>query len=89
MDSQGWYGDPFEAHEARWFSAGAPTALVRDGELEKTDPPPADSWDGPLTPVPDEDLEGGSDLQRSGEWDRHLSLGGSADGFAAADAFLG
>lgn len=37
---EGWYTDPFGRHEARWFSAGAPTKLVRDGTAESYDPPP-------------------------------------------------
>jgi hypothetical protein len=30
MDAEGWYGDPYGAHERRWFSAGTPTSLVWD-----------------------------------------------------------
>jgi hypothetical protein len=37
---EGWYTDPFGRHEARWLSAGAPTALVRDGAHESHDDPP-------------------------------------------------
>ncbi len=37
---EGWYTDPYEIHEARWFSAGKPTKLVRDGEDESYDAPP-------------------------------------------------
>lgn len=39
-DVEGWYTDPFDRHEARWFSAGAPSKLVRDGTVESNDPPP-------------------------------------------------
>jgi len=35
---EGWYTDPFARHEARWMSAGTPTALVRDGVKESQDP---------------------------------------------------
>jgi hypothetical protein len=38
--AEGWYRDPFGTHEARWFSDGTATALVRDGEVEAHDPPP-------------------------------------------------
>jgi hypothetical protein len=38
---QGWFRDPFGAHEARYFSDGSPTRLVRDGETESYDEPPA------------------------------------------------
>ena len=34
---QGWFADPFDVHEARWFSQGTPTALVRDGCTESQD----------------------------------------------------
>jgi hypothetical protein len=38
---QGWAADPFGLHEARYFSAGQPTKLVRDGEAESFDDPPS------------------------------------------------
>jgi hypothetical protein len=44
MDSrrlQGWQADPFGLHEARYFSAGLPTRLVRDGTAECYDEPPS------------------------------------------------
>jgi hypothetical protein len=41
--AQGWYGDPFLQHDARWFSDGTPTALVRDEGIDSTDPPPS-TW---------------------------------------------
>ena len=28
MNAEGWYVDPFGAHEARWFSNGSPTLLA-------------------------------------------------------------
>jgi hypothetical protein len=37
---EGWYTDPFARHEARWFSDGSPTSLVRDGGATSTDPSP-------------------------------------------------
>lgn len=42
--AQGWYLDPYGLHQDRYFSQGQPTKLVRDGELERFDLPPA----GPL-----------------------------------------
>jgi hypothetical protein len=42
--AQGWYQDPYAIHEHRYFSAGLPTKLDRDGLQESYDPPP----DGPL-----------------------------------------
>jgi hypothetical protein len=44
---QGWFVDPFGAHEFRYFSDGSPTRLVRDGGVESYDEPPA----GALTVV--------------------------------------
>jgi hypothetical protein len=44
MDSrglQGWQADPSGRHELRYFSAGNPTKLVRDGNVEAYDEPPA------------------------------------------------
>jgi hypothetical protein len=43
VHAQGWYRDPYLVHEDRYFSAGQPTKLVRDGGIEDYDPPP----DGP------------------------------------------
>lgn len=48
---QGWFADPFGIHEARWFSQGTPTALVRDGRTEDQDPPPESTWSGRLVPA--------------------------------------
>ncbi len=39
---QGWHADPFGLHETRYFSAGHPTKLVRDGRMEAYDEPPAE-----------------------------------------------
>jgi hypothetical protein len=38
---QGWHADPFGLHERRYFSVGNPTKLVRDGDVESYDEPPA------------------------------------------------
>ena len=35
---QGWHPDPFGRHEERYFSAGEPTYLIRDGDAEGRDP---------------------------------------------------
>ena len=35
---EGWFTDPYERHEARWMSQGTPTSLVKDGEIEGSDP---------------------------------------------------
>ena len=39
-EPEGWCLDPYGHHEQRWFSAGRPTALVRDAVRESRDPPP-------------------------------------------------
>ena len=48
---QGWFVDPFGVHDARWFSQGSATALVRDGRTESQDPPPDRLVSGPLLPA--------------------------------------
>jgi hypothetical protein len=41
VPAQGWLRDPSGAHDERWFSAGSPTPLVRDGTVEyREDLPP-------------------------------------------------
>lgn len=40
-EQQGWSADPFRLHEQRYFSAGQPTKLVRDGGVESYDEPPS------------------------------------------------
>ncbi len=49
--AEGWYRDPYERHMDRWFSAGQPTALVRDDHIESRDEPPAEAFTQPLIPV--------------------------------------
>ena len=65
MNAEGWYVDPFGVHEARWFSDGSPTALVRDGSTESHDAPTQATYDGQLTPVETEDESGGEGLRRA------------------------
>jgi hypothetical protein len=65
--AEGWYLDPYDRHEQRWFSAGTPTDLVRDGGVDSKDDPP-----GPLPHAPQEipeetSLTGGADLRRADE----------------------
>jgi hypothetical protein len=42
--AQNWCIDPYGEHEARWFSQGNPTALVRDNGVESQDPPPESAF---------------------------------------------
>ena len=52
-EPQGWYEDPFKQHEARYFSDGHPTKLVRDGNTESYDEPPQESEAGSGAAAPD------------------------------------
>jgi hypothetical protein len=65
IDAEGWYEDPFGAHEARWFSEGTPTLLVRDGGIESHDEPPATDLDLPVVPVSKSLAEDSTDLLRA------------------------
>ena len=65
MNAEGWYVDPFGEHEARWFSDGRPTVLVRDGAVESHDEPPTTGFDLPLIPFADLQPSDGSDLQKA------------------------
>lgn len=51
---QGWCTDPWGLHDARWFSDGTPTGLVRFGNEEKVEPVPESDWTVQPAPfVPD------------------------------------
>jgi hypothetical protein len=65
MNAEGWYIDPFGHHEARWFSDGIPTALVRDGGAESQDQPPNTPITGELERLPEAPPSGGRDLKRA------------------------
>lgn len=67
MYAEGWYQDPFHVHDARRFSNGRPTALVRDGEYETNDPPPFPDYAGPLAHLVIDLTVGGADLARAGD----------------------
>jgi hypothetical protein len=63
---EGWYRDPYDPHEDRWFSAGRPTSLVRDDHHESRDEPPP--FEPPTAPEPIPEVVGdGSDLLRADE----------------------
>lgn len=81
--AQGWYGDPFRRHNARWFSDGNPTALVRDEGVESTDPPPTTVYSGHLEPAGEVEGEllhahsgGAGDAAVPGIWGIFVSTGG-------------
>jgi hypothetical protein len=69
MNAEGWYLDPFHLHEARWFSDGVPTALVRDGGVEGHDAPPEAAFTGTPEEVAGEEAADGGDLRRAGDRD--------------------
>ncbi len=65
MRAEGWYLDPFEVHTDRWFSDGRPTDLVRDDGVESRDPPPSETFSGPLAEAAQAAPQDGSDLKRA------------------------
>jgi hypothetical protein len=64
MNPEGWYEDPYGVHDERWYSDGAPTALVRDGRHELNDPPPATAPPRPLVRASHSEHSGPDDLLR-------------------------
>ena len=80
MQAQGWYRDPYLVHEDRYFSAGQPTKLVRDGGAESYDPPPAGPPKTELVEVSQAEPGNGSDLSRADD----RSAGAVYDPYLAA-----
>jgi hypothetical protein len=77
---QGWHADPFGLHEQRYFSAGEPTKLVRDGDVESYDSipgqesPPDEEPAAVTAGTPDPTAEAGTAAAVNGE-----SLAGEAE----------
>jgi len=69
MEEEGWYVDPYRVHEAHWISAGTPTALVRDGDVESQDPPPTTPYVGQLAELPETVPREADDLLRADDAD--------------------
>jgi hypothetical protein len=67
--AEGWYRDPYGAHEDRWFSDGHPTSLVRDAGAESRDEPPGGEPPRPPEPVPEEAGDA-SDTKRADDVNR-------------------
>ena len=85
---EGWFTDPYAVHEARWFSDGRPTKLVRDGQVESYDEPPQ----GPPTTVPerleaDPSATNGDDLVRADNAEETAPYDASSQGMEALDSF--
>ena len=71
MKAEGWYVDPFAAHDGRWFSDGIPTSLVRDGLRESHDAPPDTPFvAGDLVSAELPDPGSSDDLLRAGSAER-------------------
>lgn len=84
--AEGWYRDAYGIHQDRWFSAGTPTALVRDQGVEGHDAPP---WCPPPRPpaeIPEIDEFPEDDLRRA---DEAQANGGHYDPEKAVDAASG
>ena len=67
MSEEGWYTDPYQVHEHRWFSDGSPTSLVRDkGKTSKDVPPDAAYIEEPVMVQAPRSIAA-DDLRRAGE----------------------
>jgi len=89
LPAQGWYHDPYALHEDRYFSAGRPTKLVRDGATEAyADVPDEPLPIGELVPAADssDDDVRADDLRRADDGDDGLSIA-ARERRAAFDAF--
>lgn len=90
MDEEGRFKDPYQRHEARWMSDGAPTALVRDAGVESQDAPPDEPIPVELERVMPETIPGdGSDLQRADiaeaqEFDPGALMDAAEEGFGGS-----
>ena len=80
--AEGWYRDPYGIHQDRWFSAGSPTALVRDQGAVGHDDPPGYPPPGPPAEIQETDQFPADDLRRA---DAHESTGGEYDREKAAE----
>ena len=67
MKEEGWYTDPYRFHEARWFSDGTPTALVRDAGVTSKDPPPDTPYLDQPESAPEKAPLDADDLRRADE----------------------
>jgi hypothetical protein len=77
VDEEGWFLDPYGAHDHRWFSAGSPTKLVRDHGIESYDPPPDGAVHGPLVPVPEHRAPAADTFKRADDAERRSDSDGA------------
>lgn len=80
---QGWYNDPYGIHEARWFSQGVATGLVRDGRVESQSAPPDYGFEGPLVALSRAEpaAVAGDDLKRADPQEPTYASGSQFDYF--------
>jgi hypothetical protein len=91
QQAEGWYLDPYQIHHDRWMSAGRPTKLVRDGQVESSDPPPDLPLPDVLVPVGSAMPADPSDLRRadeaegsSGQYDAYKAWRAAMSGFVGS-----
>ena len=86
MEAEGWYVDPYGVHDARWFSGGQPTGLVRDVGSESHDDPPSPIFAGSLIPIEGDESARPDDTRRADSADENYDARAGAR--AAWDEFL-
>jgi hypothetical protein len=84
---EGWYSDPYQRHEARWMSQGTPTQLVRDGDIEGSDPVGGEPFAVTPTRIEGEGLHDGSDMKRADDAELEGPFDPQASVRAAWDVF--
>jgi hypothetical protein len=86
MKAEGWYRDPYQVHEDRWYSVGEPTSLVRDDGVVDPDAPPPGRKRPPTQESEQASRPDGSDLRRA---DEAAAEDQTFDNAKAVDAALG
>jgi hypothetical protein len=84
---EGWFTDPYERHEARWMSQGTPTRLVRDGDVEGSDPVDDEPFKVTPTRIEGDARHDGSDLWRADDAERDAPFDSKGAVRAAWDTF--
>jgi len=75
---QGWFADPSGLYEQRYFSAGQPTKLVRNGTVESYDEPPSETFD-PAEALARSHAYAAGSWQPGAEMSGQLAASGPAD----------
>jgi hypothetical protein len=84
---EGWYTDPYGRHEARWMSQGTPTALVRDGGREGSDPVADEPFKVTPVLIEPEGPGDGSDRRRADDEQRDHPYDSDEASRAATDVY--